>query len=155
MVPQFIDVEDKILGPITVRQFIVSTISSILIFVAYRFADFGLFLIEAMLIVLIAGALAFLRINGQAFHDFLLNVIETYRKPQLRVWKKDFIEFAPQKEKKSKGQETYEFSPKPLVSSQKLSELALIIDTGGAYTGEEEANKLHESFYEKQKTGRQ
>ena len=47
IVPQFIDAEDKILGPITVRQFIIMIVGGLLIFAAYKLADFGLFLLEA------------------------------------------------------------------------------------------------------------
>ena len=46
VVPQFIEVEDKILGPITVRQFLIMLIAGILIFIVYRFADTALFLMQ-------------------------------------------------------------------------------------------------------------
>ena len=44
-VPQFIDVEDKVIGPITVRQFIILLFGGGFIFIAYRLSDFVLFLI--------------------------------------------------------------------------------------------------------------
>ena len=43
-VPQFLDVEDRIIGPITVRQFVILLVGSGLIFAAYKLSDFALFL---------------------------------------------------------------------------------------------------------------
>ncbi len=40
-VPQFIDVEDKIIGPLTVRQFLIMLTGFAVIGVSYKFADFS------------------------------------------------------------------------------------------------------------------
>jgi hypothetical protein len=42
-VPQFIDAEDKILGPLTTRQFVTMLSVVGIIFVTYKLADFLLF----------------------------------------------------------------------------------------------------------------
>ena len=39
--PQFIDVEDRIIGPITTRQFVMMIGGGIVIFIASRFLDTG------------------------------------------------------------------------------------------------------------------
>jgi len=44
-VPQFIDVEDKILGPITIRQFLILLVGCIVIFISYRYGDLGTFVL--------------------------------------------------------------------------------------------------------------
>ena len=44
VIPQFIDVEDKIIGPITVRQFIIMLAGGGLVFISYKLSDFTLFL---------------------------------------------------------------------------------------------------------------
>ncbi len=44
VVPQFITVEDKILGPITVRQFLILLVDTGLMFIFYKIFDFSLFL---------------------------------------------------------------------------------------------------------------
>ncbi|MBI2484318.1 hypothetical protein HYV71_03995, partial [Candidatus Uhrbacteria bacterium] len=58
-VPQFIESEDKILGPITVRQFGILFTGGVLVFVAFKMFDFFVFLFVALLIVALAGTLAF------------------------------------------------------------------------------------------------
>jgi len=151
IVPQFIDVESKILGPITVRQFATVAIGAVLLFAAYRIATFSLFLIWAVIILGVTILFAFFKFNGLPFHIFVLNMLMTYKRPMLRVWLKE--EYRPTHEvKKKKGAEEKEdkyFVPKKEISSAKLSELALIIDTGGIYKGEAEANRINKALYEK------
>ena len=44
IVPQFIDVESKIIGPITTRQFLIMLAGLILGFAAYKLSDLGSFI---------------------------------------------------------------------------------------------------------------
>ncbi|MBI4091036.1 MAG: PrgI family protein [Candidatus Komeilibacteria bacterium] len=151
IVPQFIDVENKILGPITVRQFITVAVGGVLIFASYKLADFTLFLFLAVVILLLAIIVAFVKFNGLPFHVFLLNVVGTYKKPMLRVWLKEEFKIDKPSKKTAKREAEEEeqkyFVPKKSISSEKLSELALIIDTGGIYKGEAEANRINRSLY--------
>ncbi len=67
IVPQFIDVEDKIIGPITTRQFIMGIGAGLFIFLSYRFADLSLFIILAVLIFGFYVLIAFIKVNGSPF----------------------------------------------------------------------------------------
>jgi len=151
IVPQFIDIENKILGPITVRQFVTIAVGGVLMFISYKLSDFSLFLILSGVIALFIILVGFIKFNGLPFHIFILNIIATYKKPMLRVWLKQYEK--PQKESekdKKKRKETEKvFIPKKSVSSEKLSELSLIIDTGGIYKGEAEANRINKTLYAK------
>src|SRR3989344_2105148 len=102
IVPQFIDVENKIMGPITVRQFATVAVGGVLVFAAYKLADFSLFLILTAIIIAVTAVVAFLKFNGLPFHIFLLNVVGTYKKPMLRVWLKEYVK-QTRAEKKKKG----------------------------------------------------
>ena len=73
-IPQFIDVEDKIFGPITVRQFVIMLACLLLSALAYKLTDFALFLTETILFFAAGGTVAFLRVNGRPFHYFILNI---------------------------------------------------------------------------------
>ena len=139
VVPQFIDVEDKIIGPITVRQFIILLAGGGLSFVAYKLSDFVLFLIEVVIIMLFTFVIAFIKINGRPIHYFILNIFQTLKRPRARVWRrlysraelKDFMKTAapslpPQIKTRNK------------VRASRLAELSLIVDTGGVYQGEKE-----------------
>lgn len=138
VVPQFIDVENKIIGPITVRQFVVLMATAMVQFVTYKLTDFTLFVVLALIELGIGGMIAFAKINGQPFHYFLLNVLQTTRKPKLRVWDKRLTEAELRKIIKAPP-------PPPLkkklikerVEATKLSELSLIVNTGGVYNPEE------------------
>ncbi len=134
VIPQFIDVEDKIIGPITTRQFVIMLIASILVAICYKLADFTLFIVEGFLIFTIFGIVAFLKINGRPFHFFLINFIETTRKSKLRIWNlsEKNIDLESNSalnkvENIKKGEE------QKVINKSRLSELSLIVDTGGRY----------------------
>ena len=74
VVPQFIDVEDKIIGPITTRQFIMMLVGAILLAIAFKLFDTGLFVVFAILDIGIVATLSFVKINGMPFHFFLSNL---------------------------------------------------------------------------------
>lgn len=141
VVPQFIDVEDKILGPITVRQFIFLIVGGGLMFVEYKLADFTLFIFEGLITLVLTIVFAFLKINGRPIHYLLLNFLQTLRRAKLRVWDKSLIPAELKAYlKKPKAEIVAEPYPtsKKIVGSSKLAELSLIVDTGGVYRGEEE-----------------
>ena len=135
IVPQFIDVESKIIGPITPKQFIILILTTGLIFVSYKLADFTLFLIEAVAIAGIGIAIAFVKVNQQTIYSFLLNFVQSFKRPSLRIWRKQYILITEKKEKKSDKKEAIVISRKPL-SASKLSQIALTVDTGGRYEEE-------------------
>ncbi len=135
-VPQFISVENKIIGPITSRQFILFLLAGFLIFICYKLSDFGLFLFEAVIILGISSLFAFYKPNGQLFHIFLIAFIKTLKKPALRIWKKEKLNYK-QIKKISELKKIEPIMIKPSIQQTKLSELTLIVDTGGIYKGEE------------------
>ena len=49
-VPQFIDIEDKIIGPLTLKQFLFLVAGAGLLFVLWLFLNLGAFIILSMLI---------------------------------------------------------------------------------------------------------
>jgi hypothetical protein len=138
-VPQFIDVESKIIGGITTRQFLIFLGASLLIFVSYKIFDFALFVTVSIIIFGVSGTFAFLRINGQPFHLFLLNFIQTTRRPRLRVWNHKVLTF----EKKEEIDIKYEdLLPAKELKNEEVAELSLIADTKGRYQGEAGGAKI-------------
>lgn len=141
-VPQFIDVEDKIIGPITVRQFVIMLAGFTLIGISYKLFDFSLFLTMGILIFIIFGVFAFVKINHMPFHFFVLNFIQTLRRPGLRVWNNALqIVDIGFKEKDVKVAPEIPQAPAKVYSGSRLAELSLIVDTRGAYPGEENEEK--------------
>lgn len=135
LVPQFIEVEPKIIGPITIRQFIIMLTGALILFFAYSLADLTLFIVEALIVLGLIYVFGWFKPGGQVFHYFLLNFLQsTFRKPQLRVWGKETIKEKEIKEikKEIKQEIAPELIRKKLICS-KLSDLSLVIDTGGVY----------------------
>ncbi len=134
VVPQFIDVEDKIFGPITTRQFLILLVGSLIIFVGYRLADFTLFIFIVAIIGGLSLIFAFVKINGQDFHYFLLNIFQTMRRPGLRVWRKaytkDELNFL---RKRDMEIEVVEVQTRKKAKQSHIRDLSLIVNTGGYY----------------------
>lgn len=135
LVPQFIDVETKIIGPITTRQFILLMIAAMLDFVLYKLFFFNTFIMIAVPITLFFGVVAFAKINGMPFHLFALNVIQTTKRAKLRVWYKEKVLALPKEDKRELKEA---FVPKIAPKTSRLSKMSLMVDTGGAYKGDEE-----------------
>lgn len=139
VVPQFLDVEDKIIGPITVRQFIEMLIGAMAIFIFYKVFDFSLFVVSGLITILIVLVVAFVRVNGQPFHYFLLNLLATLKNPKLKIWRKN-VTIADMKrasQNEDPGPTRVKIVRSHAVTSSRLSELSLIVDTGGVYQGED------------------
>lgn len=138
VVPQFIENESKIIGPISVRQFIILLVAAGLAFLWYEIFSFWIFAILTIANLALAGVFAFVKINSQSFHTFALSAIQTAKRPALSVWRHDnehvrAVTKVSRKDRKNKV-EQYRFTPKPEVSESHLAELSLIVDTGGKYS---------------------
>lgn len=141
VVPQFLDNEDKILGPITVRQFLILMAATFFIFIEYAFFKHNLlaFIVAVIVTVAPASVFAFLKINGQPFHIFFVNFLQTSMRPALRIWHRSqtdaelrvLISVKPPPPEPPKVM-------KPRPESTRLRDVALTVNTGGVYNAEEE-----------------
>ena len=135
VVPQFIDVEAKIFGPITARQFVISLFGGFFIVLAYKFSDTGLFIIESLVIAGIVFLFGFFKVNGRPFYLFVINVIETLQRPSIRVWKVTTTSQVKQLVQKGEIGSMSELQKKknePPTKSR-LQQISLVVDTGGVY----------------------
>lgn len=138
IVPQFIDKEDRIIGPITVRQFVICLVAAGIVFVEYRLLEMAFFIIALIPTAGLAGTFAFLKINGQPFHLFFVNFLQTQVRPKLRVWNKSLSLEEIKNQKKVIGlPEVEKVKTKKRPSSTRLRDLALVVNTGGVYVAEE------------------
>lgn len=88
-IPQNVDVEDKIFGPFSLRQFSWLVIGGFLVFVFYLTlakVNFFLFLVASLPVSAVFGALAFWRINERPFELFIVSSAGALRRPRRRVW---------------------------------------------------------------------
>ena len=89
-VPQFIDVEDRIVGPFTAKQFMWLGIAGGLLFILWSYCDVSLFVTMAVPILLFFGALAFYKPNGRPFIIFLQSIFFFFTSSRAYVWKRVF-----------------------------------------------------------------
>jgi hypothetical protein len=87
-VPQFIDIEDKIIGPLSLRQFLILVGTAALVFLSFKVLEVWLWIIVGGLIGALGIALAFLKINGQNFSRVAVNFLRYMINPRLYVWQR-------------------------------------------------------------------
>ena len=89
-VPQFIDVEDKIFGPFTFKQFIYIIGGIGLSYLLYRFIpSLILSAIPIVIVLALSAALAFYRVNNRPFINVLESAFRYSLGSRLYLWKKD------------------------------------------------------------------
>lgn len=88
-VPQFIEVEAKIVGPLTWRQFIYVAGGIGTLVLLYLMAPFIIFVIFGIPVAVMAGSLAFHRVNNRPFSVFLESAFSYLTKSKLYLWKRE------------------------------------------------------------------
>jgi hypothetical protein len=87
-VPQFIEVEDKIVGPLTWKQFIYLAGGAGMLIILFLSLPFVLFAIIGVPLGALSGFLAFHRINNRPFSVFLESFVNYMRKGKLYLWQR-------------------------------------------------------------------
>ncbi len=126
-VPQFIEVEDKVFGPLTVKQFIYLAGGGGLTYLIYAFIPFLFALILIPIIVVGALLLAFYKINERPFIYTLESAVKFYTGNKLYIWKKTQPKQTPPQEKPLQTH-INQVSQTPTLSESKLKDLAWSLD---------------------------
>ena len=88
-VPQFIEVEDKIIGPFTLKQFIYLAGGGGLIAIFLLYLPLFLGILLSIPVGALAGALAFYKVNNKSFVEMLEAGFKYYTSGRLFLWKKE------------------------------------------------------------------
>ena len=123
-VPQFIEVEDKIFGPLTLKQFLYVLGAGSLIFLLYAFLPLFLVILFGAPIAIFFAALAFYKVSGQPFIKVLEHALNHFLGARLYVWKK--VERKKATESAKAKKENQIFLPK--LTESKLKDLAWSLD---------------------------
>lgn len=123
-VPQFIEVEDKIIGPLTLKQFIYLAGGGGLIAIFLLYLPLFIGIILSIPVGALAGALAFYKVNNKSFVEVLEAGFKYYTTGRLYLWKK---------EPKAVAKQTVSVSETPApqklgLSRGRLEELAWSLD---------------------------
>jgi hypothetical protein len=143
-IPQNIDKEDKLVGPLTLKQFLYLLGGAALAFVTYQYYAMGYlyfteFVIIALAPVTFAVLLAFAQINGRPFITFLSNVLNFLFMPKLRHWSKE-NHLEDRYVKVGRPKAAPAAAPAKDVNKSQLERLARILDTGGKMEAEDFAD---------------
>ncbi len=139
-VPQFIDVEDKVFGPLTFKQFVYLAGGAGLCVVIWVFVPkiIGVFLILG--VAALALALAFYQVNNKPFVGFLESMFKYASAGKLYIWKKE--------ERKAKPKTAVEEAVAaaggvtvPRLSDSRLKDLAWSLDVHDSLYSEEVQKK--------------
>lgn len=85
-VPQFIQTEDKVVGPLSLRQFFYVAIGGGISGILYFFLQPWLWAVLTVIILGAALAIAFLKIEGRPLQKVILSAFQYYWSPQTYVW---------------------------------------------------------------------
>ncbi len=123
-VPQFIEVEDKIFGPFTLKQFVYLAGGAGIVVVSFTFLPNLIAILVSTPFVILSLALAFYKINNKPFINILEAFFTYSTKSKLYIWKKE------QKQAVSSGNQ---FTPHaevvvPRLSNSKLKDLSWSLD---------------------------
>lgn len=88
-VPQFIEVEDKIFGPLSLKQFIYVAGGIGLCVILLLYFPFYIGVLLALPVALLSLGLAFYKINNKNLVDIIEAGLAFYTKNRLYLWKKE------------------------------------------------------------------
>ena len=137
-VPQFIEVEDKIIGQLTLKQFIYVAGGIGLCVVVFSYLPMVFAVIAAVPIVVFTGALAFYKVNGKPFIEVLEAGFNYYTRSKLFLWQHQ----NPKAEDHASAP-AMPSAPRttPKLTRGKLSELAWSLDIQSAHKKDDEGEK--------------
>lgn len=135
-VPQHVDIEDKVIGSLTIRQFII-------VLVGIGFIGFFKLLLVgplsiffwpvAIVIGFIFGAVAFAKYGDQNMEVFLLSAYRTFVNPRKRIWQKEPYKpvTSDQRPATTKPEAPTERRVNITEAHDNLEKLAEVVDSGG------------------------
>lgn len=88
-VPQFIETETKVVGPLTWKQFIWVALGVGLLLMFFRFLTGFWLIFVSMIVIAVFGALAFLRIEEMSLIEYLMKALGFALGPKRYLFKKE------------------------------------------------------------------
>jgi hypothetical protein len=124
-VPQFIDIEDKIVGPLTAKQLGWLAMGAVVLLVLYGLLDKSAFILSAIIVATIFGGLAFYRPYNQPLVKFITSSILFVTRPKMYIWRR-----TPEKIQKAtpKNQATTPVVAKKKFDAQKVADVSQLLD---------------------------
>jgi hypothetical protein len=87
-VPQFVDIEDKIIGPLTLKQFLIYVVTVMLLVPVYLASDMSLFITIAIPVLGLAALFAHFKLHGRSLFAVIGHASAFMLRGQLFVWRR-------------------------------------------------------------------
>jgi len=127
-VPQFIDIEDKIAGPLTWKQLLWMIGMGAMLLISFKYFDTALFIIIAIPTVLLFVALAFYKPNGFPLTTFIFYAVLFLFRPKVALWERSVVKKSEAKALEVKTEDTNMQSKQ--MDPEKLRSLVRLLDEG-------------------------
>ncbi len=128
-VPQNIDLEDKIAGPLTLIQFLYVLSGGVIIYLLFLSLHTKLlFWVFAIPLAVITLAMAFLKIQDQPLSHFIKAGLVYLSKPKKRLWLRTGL-VKPVVFGQTKKEKKVVLPPKRKIEKSELEQLAQMLDT--------------------------
>ena len=127
-VPQFIDIEDKIVGPLTGKQTLYLMIGGGFLMLIFSFFEFGFFMLSFVIVAPITLAFAFWKPKGMTVARWIVNIIMFHTSDHLYTWRREPEGIKIKRAQKKKPQVVSEKK----VSKSRIGELAWLLDTSSS-----------------------
>ncbi len=124
-VPQFIEVEDKIFGPLTLKQFIYLAGGAGITAGLLLYLPFFVGVLFAIPVIAFSLALAFYKVNGKSFVEMLEYAFGYFTSRRLYLWKKVQNPVTPQAAPTLTPEAV---APTKELTRRKLEDLAFALD---------------------------
>jgi len=133
-VPQFIDIEDKLFGPFTFRQFAYLVGGAGMIFVTYKLLPLWIGIFIIIPVAGLTALLTFYKINNKPFIYYLQAAFNYAVSSKLYIWKQRLVKHG------EKQDEAINISSKvstiPMLTDSKLKDLSWSLDVQEKEAGE-------------------
>ncbi len=130
-VPQFIEHEAKIVGPLTFKQFMFIGAAAAACFIFYFMAPFYAFIIACLILGGGSIAFAFLKIGGRDLPTIFANLLKFFISPKIYIWRKKEtpVKVFKKEEVKKPEEENKEELPLKIAEKSQLKKLRTQIET--------------------------
>ena len=129
-VPQKIDIEDKIVGPLTMVQFVYAVVGGGISYLLLTTMPTPLNYLFGIIVGIITFCVCFVKINGRPFTNFLKNLIAYIGNPKTRIWHKGQSNVRVEIYQPKQAQKVDPYASKRY-SKQDIERIADIIDKRG------------------------
>ena len=130
-VPQFIDIEDKVFGPLTFKQFAYLAGGAGFGYISFHFLPIIIAIFVGPIVVVFALALAFMKYNDKPFIHVVESFIKFYSHSRLYLWHKQAPKNAAPTESKASAAEALvggDAASRATLTESKLKTLSWSLD---------------------------